>query len=67
MIYIIRGLYVAHAEKEGTHEIVLDNESGPLGAHDELLDNFAGVNTLFGVEVGRGLVNEQYVGRDTEH
>ena len=46
---------------------MLDNESGPLGAHDEFLDNLTGVNTLFGVEVCGRFINEQNVGWDSEY
>ena len=51
----------------GTYEIVLDNKSSPLGRHDELLDNFTCVDTLFGIEVCGGFINEQNIGWDTEY
>lgn len=50
-----------------TYEIVLDNESSPLGRHDKLLDDFTSVNTLFGIKVRRGFINEQDVGWNTEY
>jgi hypothetical protein len=53
--------------EEGTYEIVLDNEGSPLGRHDELLDNFTGVDTLFGIEVCGRFINEQNIGWDTEY
>jgi len=46
---------------------VLDNESGPLGRHDELLDDFTSVNTLFGIEVCGRFIDEQNIGWNTEH
>ena len=46
---------------------MFDNESGPLGAHDEFLDNLTGVDSLFGVEVCGRFINEQNVGWDTEY
>ena len=46
---------------------MLDNESGPLGAHDEFLDDLTSVNTLFGIEVCGRFINEQNVGWDTEY
>jgi hypothetical protein len=51
----------------GTYEIVLDNESSPLGRHDKLLDNFTSVDTLFGIEVRGGFINEQNICWDTEY
>jgi hypothetical protein len=63
-------LYVRHHpcdwDRE-THEIVLDDKGGPLGAHDKLLDDLARVDTLLRVKVCRGLVNEQNIGGDTKH
>lgn len=50
----------------GHDEIVLDNEGGLLGVHDETLDDARGNDTLLRVEVGRGLVNEIDVGGHTE-
>lgn len=46
---------------------MLDNESSPLGRHDELLDNFASVNTLFGIEVCGRLIDEQDIRWNAEH
>lgn len=46
---------------------MLDDKGGPLGAHDELLDDLACVDTLLRVEVCRGFVDKQDVGGDTEH
>ena len=42
----------------GHDEVVLDNESGSLGVHDETLDNSGSNDALLGVEVGGRLVNE---------
>ncbi|KAI6772291.1 hypothetical protein HG530_003249 [Fusarium avenaceum] len=53
--------------KVGGHdEIVLDNESSLLGVHDESLDDSRSNDTLLGIKVGRGLVNQVDIGRDTE-
>jgi hypothetical protein len=60
-------MYIPQGRREGTYEIVLDNESGPLGRHDELLDNFTSVDTLFGIEVCGGFINEQNICWDTEY
>jgi hypothetical protein len=46
---------------------VLDDERRSLAAHDKLLDDLAGVDTLFRVEVRRRLVDQKDVGGDTEH
>ena len=46
---------------------MLDNESSPLGRHDEFLDNFTCVDTLFGIEVCGWFINEQNVCWDTEY
>lgn len=43
-------------------EIVLDDESSLLGVHDPSLDDLGSHNTLLGVEVGTGLVNDVDVG-----
>ena len=53
-------------EVRGHDEIVLDDKGGLLGVHDEALDDTRGNNTLFGVEVRTGLVDEVDVGRDTK-
>ena len=50
----------------GHDEIVLDDEGGLLGVHDESLDDAGGNDTLLGVQVGGGLVDEVNVGGDTE-
>ena len=51
----------------GSHdEIVFDNEGGLLGVHNESFDNTRSDNTLFGVEVGGGLINQVDIGWDTE-
>ena len=47
-------------------EIVLDDESRSLRAHDKLLDHLTGDNTLFRVEVSGRLVDKEDIGRDTE-
>jgi hypothetical protein len=60
-------MYIPQGKRRGTYEIVLDNESSPLGRHDELLDNFTSVDTLFGIEVCGGFINEQNIGWDTEY
>ena len=53
--------------KVGGHdEIVLDDESGLLGVHDEPLDDAGGNDTLLGVEVGRRLINEVNVSGHAE-
>lgn len=52
---------------EMTYEIVFNHKRSPLTTHDKLLDNLARVDTLFGIEIRRGLIDEQHVGRDTEH
>jgi hypothetical protein len=61
-----RGLTVedddAVGKVSGHDEIVLDDESGLLGVHDEALDDTRGDNTLLGVEVGRRLVDDVDVG-----
>jgi len=61
-----RGLTVedddAVGKVSGHDEIVLDNESGLLGVHDETLDDTRGDNTLLGVEVGGRLVDDVDVG-----
>jgi hypothetical protein len=54
------------SEIGGHDEIVLDDESSLLGVHDESLDNTRGDDTLLGIEVGRGLVDEVNISRDTE-
>jgi hypothetical protein len=42
----------------GSHdEIVLHHEGGLLGVHNESLNNLGGCNSLFGVQIGRGLIN----------
>ena len=51
----------------GTYEIVLDNESSPLGRHDELLDNFTSVDTLFGIEVCGGIIDKEDICWYTEY
>ena len=51
----------------GTHEVVLDDEGGPLRTHDELLDDFACQDTLFGVEVCGRLVDQEDVRRHTQN
>lgn len=50
----------------GHDEIVLDNECGLLGVHDETLDDSRGNDTLLGVEISRWLVDEVDVGWDAE-
>jgi hypothetical protein len=63
-------LYFLRDEEERgkeTHEIVLDNESSSLGRHDEFLDNFTSVDTLFGIEVCRRFIDEQNIGWNTEY
>ena len=53
--------------KVGGHdEIVLDDESGLLGVHDETLDDTGSNDTLLGVEVGTGLIDQVDVGRHTQ-
>ena len=53
--------------KVGGHdEIVLDDESGLLGVHDETLDDTSSNDTLLGVQVGRGLVNQVDVSGHTQ-
>lgn len=47
-------------------EIVLDDKGGLFGMHDEALDNARGNDTLFGVEVGRRLVDYVDVGWQTQ-
>lgn len=47
-------------------EIVLDDEGGSLGVHDESLDDTGSNNTLLGIEVGRGLIDQVDVGWNTE-
>lgn len=48
-------------------EIVLDDECGSLRAHDELLDNLTCDNTLLRVEVCRRLIDQEDIGRNTQH
>lgn len=51
----------------GSHdEVVLDNERSLLGVHDEAFDDAGCDDTLLGVEVGRRLVDNVNVGRQTE-
>lgn len=50
----------------GHDEIVLDDKGSLLVVHDEALDDTRGNDTLLGVEVGRRLVNQVNVGRETE-
>lgn len=47
-------------------EIVLDDEGSLLGVHDVSLDDTGGNDTLLGVEVGRGLVDEVDIGGHTK-
>lgn len=43
----------------GSHnEIVLNNEGSTLGRHNPSLHDLGGNDTLFGVEIGTGLINE---------
>jgi len=43
----------------GSHnEIVLNNEGSTLGRHNPTLHDLGGNDTLFGVEIGTGLINE---------
>ncbi len=60
-------LSLLQVERPATHEVMLYDEGGPLAAHDKLLDDLARKDTLFGVEVGRWLIDEQDVGGNTEH
>lgn len=46
----------------GHDEIVLDDEGGLLGVHDESLDDTGSNDTLLGIQVGRRLVNEVDIG-----
>lgn len=50
----------------GHDEIVLDDKGSLLVVHDEALDDARGNNTLLGVEVGRGLINQVDVGGETQ-
>lgn len=50
----------------GHDEIVLDNEGGLLGVHDETLDDTGSNNTLLGIEVSGRLVNEVDISWDTK-
>ncbi len=50
-------------EVGGHDEIVLDDESRLLGVHDEALDDSRGDDTLFGVQIGGGFVDEVDVRR----
>lgn len=53
--------------KVGGHdEIVLDDKGGLLVVHDETLNDTRGNDTLLGIKVGRGLVNQVDVSRETE-
>ena len=65
-----RGLTVEDDDavgKVGGHdEIVLDDEGGLLGVHDETLDDARCDNTLFGIEVGGRLVDNVDVCGHTE-
>lgn len=53
-------------EISGHDEIVLDDEGRLLGVHDESLDDSRGNDTLLGIEVGRGLVDQVDISGDTE-
>ena len=53
-------------EVGGHDEVVLDDEGRLLGVHDEALDDARGDDTLLGVEVGRGLVDQVDVGGHAE-
>jgi hypothetical protein len=46
---------------------MLDNESSPFGRHDELLDDFTSVDTLFGIEVCRRFIDKQNICWYTEY
>ena len=46
---------------------MLNNEGGPLRAHDKFLDDLARENALFRIEVGGRLVDEENVRGDTEY
>ena len=48
------------------YEVVLDDEGGLLCVHDEALDDAGGDDTLFGVEIGGGLVDQVDVCGDPE-
>lgn len=50
----------------GHDEIVLDNEGGLLGVHDETLDNSGSHDTLFRVKVSARLVDHVDIGRHSE-
>lgn len=51
----------------GCHdEIVLNDESSFLGVHDETLNDTRGNDTLLGVKVGRGLINQVNICRHAE-
>mmetsp|Transcript_9373 Transcript_9373/g.28171 ORF Transcript_9373/g.28171 Transcript_9373/m.28171 type:complete len:354 (+) Transcript_9373:2157-3218(+) len=63
---ILGGCAIIHNHtvcKVGSHdEIVLHDECRLLAVHDESLDHLSGNNTLLGVQVGGGLVDEVHVG-----
>lgn len=65
-----RGLSVkdddAVGKVSGHDEIVLDDEGGLFGVHDETLDDTRGDNTLLRVEVGGRLVDDVDVGGHAE-
>lgn len=53
--------------KVGSHdEIVLDDERCTSRRQDETLDDFRGSDTLFGVKVGGGLIDQVDVCRETQ-
>jgi len=53
-------------EIRGHDEVVLDDEGSLLSVHDETLDYSSCDNTLLGVEVGAGLVNQVDIGGNAE-
>ena len=53
-------------EVSGHDKVVLDDECGLLGVHDESLDDTRSNDTLLGVKVGAGLVNDVDISWDTQ-
>ena len=61
MIYTYPSAGINYEDLKATDEIVLDDESRPFRAHYKLLDDFARQYTLFRIEVGGGLVDQEHV------
>lgn len=53
-------------EVSGHNEVVLDDEGGLLGVHNEALDDAGGDNTLLGVEVGGRLIDNVDISGHTQ-